>query len=136
MSRDNVEVVRAIYDAVVRRDADTPFSLYAEDIVWDVSQSQRSTLFARPVYHGHAGVREAWRESLSAFGQVDFEVEEIVDADDKVVATLCERVVGRASGAPAETSHTAVWTLADGKVVHTKVFKDPVDALESAGLSA
>jgi len=39
MSQENVEVVRGIYDAVARRDAVTPFEVYAEDIVWDVSKT-------------------------------------------------------------------------------------------------
>jgi ketosteroid isomerase-like protein len=33
MSRENVEVVRRIYDAVAARDAETPFAFYAENIV-------------------------------------------------------------------------------------------------------
>ena len=42
MSQENVEIVRGIYDAVARRDGVTPFEAYAEDIVWDLSNSRRS----------------------------------------------------------------------------------------------
>jgi ketosteroid isomerase-like protein len=94
MSQENVEIVRRIYDAVARRDSDTPFELYAEDIVWDMSNARRAALFTRPVYHGHDGVRRAWREVLSAFGEVDFEVDELIDLGDQVLATLREREVG------------------------------------------
>jgi len=101
MSRENVEVVRTIYDAAARRDSDTPFQLYAEDIVWDMSKARRAVLFTRPVYHGQDGVRQAWREVLSVFGDVDFEVDELIDLGEQVLATLREREVGRASGAPS-----------------------------------
>jgi ketosteroid isomerase-like protein len=134
MSQENVEIVRRIYDAVARRDSDTPFELYAEDIVWDMSNARRAALFTRPVYHGHDGVRRAWREVLSAFGEVDFEVDELIDLGDQVLATLREREVGRASGAPVETTHLAVWTLAGGKVIKLQVFDDRSQALEAAGL--
>ena len=135
MSRENLEVVRKVYDAVARRDDATPFEYYAEDIVWDISNTRRAGLFMQPVYHGHEGVRRAWRESLSAFGEVDFEVEELIAAGDHVLAVLRERVVGRASGVPVETTHAAVWTLADGKVIRLQVFDDRQRALEAIGLS-
>ena len=135
MSQENVDVVRRIYDAAARRDDSTPFEFYAEEIVWDLTNTRRAVLFTQAVYHGHGGVRQAWRETLGAFGEVDFDVTELIAAGDQVVATLRERVVGRASGAPAETTHAAVWTLADGKVTRLEVFDNPRQALESAGLS-
>jgi hypothetical protein len=30
-------------------------------------------LNSKPVYQGHDGVRQAWRDALSAFGKVDFD---------------------------------------------------------------
>src|SRR4051812_13562647 len=116
MSQENVEIVRRIYDAVARRDSDTPFEFYAEDILWDMSNMKRAAFFTEPVVHGHEGVRQGWRETLAAFGEVDFEVMELLDAGDHVLAQLREQVVGRTSGAPVETVHTAVWELAGGKV--------------------
>ena len=135
MSQENVEVVRGIYDAVARRDDVTPFDVYAEDIVWDLSNTRRAALGMKPVYRGHEGVRLFWRESLSVFGEVDLEVAELMDADDKVLAVIREREIGRASGVPVDTTHLAVWTLADGKVTQMQVFDDRQQALEAAGLS-
>src|SRR6187397_2083955 len=70
MSQENVEIVRRIYDAVARRDDETPFEFYAEDIVWDLSNSGRSFLSSQPIYYGHDGVRQAWRDGLSAFDEL------------------------------------------------------------------
>ena len=99
-------------DAVARRDDVTPYEVYAEDIVWDLSNSGRELMLTKPVYQGHEGVRQFWREALSVFGEIDFEVEELIDAGDQVLAVIRERQVGRASGVPVETTHLAVWTLA------------------------
>jgi ketosteroid isomerase-like protein len=134
MSRENLEVVRSIYDAVARRDTVAPFEVYAEDIVWDLSNARRAVLNPKPVYHGHEGVRHAWREALSAFGEVDLEVEELIDAGDQVLARIREREVGRVSGVPVQTTHLAVWTLADGKVIQMQLFDERKQALEAVGL--
>jgi ketosteroid isomerase-like protein len=135
MSEENVEVVRGVYSAVTRRDGVIPYEVYAEDIVWDFSNSRRALLFTKPVYHGHEGVRQFWREGLSVFSEIDFEVEGLIDAGDQVLAVIREREVGRASGVPVEATHMAVWTLAEGKVTQLQVFDDRQQALKAAGLS-
>ena len=134
MSQANVDVVRRIYDAAARRDDVIPFEVYAEDIIWDISNSRRALLAMKPVYHGHDGVRQYWRENISVFGEVDFEVEELIDAGDQVLAVIREREVGRASGVPVETTHLALYTLTGGKVIQIQVFDDRQQALEAAGL--
>ena len=135
MSPANVDVVRRIYDAAARRDDVIPFEVYAEDIIWDISNSRRALLAMQPVYHGHDGVRQYWRENISVFGEVDFEVEELIDAGDHVLAVIREHEVGRASGVPVEASHVAVWTLADGKVVRMQIFDNREQALKAVGLA-
>jgi ketosteroid isomerase-like protein len=134
VSRENLEIVRRVYDAVARRDGATPFELYAKDIVWDMSQMERSALYKRPVYVGHEGVREMWRESLAAFGEIDFELESLSEAGEQVFAVVRERAVGRTSGAAVQALHYAVWTLAGGKVARLQIFDDRDQALEAAGL--
>jgi ketosteroid isomerase-like protein len=134
MSQENLEVVRAIYDAVARRDVATPFDFYAEDIVWDLSNWRPAELDPTPVYTGHEGVREAWRDRLSAWGEVDFEVEELMEVGDRVVAVIRDRQVGRSSGVPIEAAHAAVWTLDDGKVTRLQVFDERQEALEAVRL--
>jgi ketosteroid isomerase-like protein len=134
VSRENVEIVRRIYDAVAQRDAATPFAYYAEDIVWDVSNSRRAALMMHSVYHGHEGVRQCWREAVEAFGEVDFDVEELIDAGGQVVAVIRERAIGRTSGAPVEASHVTILTLAHGKVIRVQVWDDRAEALKAVGL--
>jgi ketosteroid isomerase-like protein len=134
MSQENVEVVRRVYDAFARQDDTTPYELYREDIVWDLSSWRRAALYAKPIYSGHAGVRENWRESLEFMGTVDFELVEIIDAGSTVVAEIQERAVGRSSGVPVEAHHWAVWTLTDAKIALLQVFDDHGEALKAAGL--
>ncbi len=134
MSRENLELVRSIYDAVTQRDSVSPFEIYSEDIVWDWSGVKRAALYEKSVYTGHEGIRAAWRESLDVFGAVDFDVVELIDGGDRVLAEIHERATGRSSGAPVEAVHFAVWTLANGKVVRLEIFDDREPALDAAGL--
>ena len=85
MSRENVEIVRRIYDAFTRR-------------------------------------------------EVDLEASELTDAGDRVFAVVHEHAVGRASEAPVQGKHFAVWSLTDG-VARLQVFDDQEEALRAAGLS-
>jgi ketosteroid isomerase-like protein len=136
VSRENLELVRRIYDAVARRDSVTPFEHYAEDIVWDFSNTQRAALYAKSVYVGHDGVREMWRETVAAFGNVDFELDDLMASGEHVLAVVRDRVVGRASGVAVEATHFAVWTVAHGKVVRLQVFDERERALDAAGFPA
>jgi ketosteroid isomerase-like protein len=79
-------------------------------------------------------VREAWREWLSAFSEIDAEVEELIDGGDQILAVIRERELGRASGVPVEGTHFAVWTLAHGKVTRMQMFDSRTEALAAAGL--
>jgi ketosteroid isomerase-like protein len=134
VAAENVEIVRGIYEALARRDDVAPFEVYAEDIVWDVSNTRRGDLGPKLVYEGHDGVRQFWRDGLAAFGEVDLEVEELIGRGDRVLAVIRDRFVGRASGVPVQTTHVAVWTLAGGKVTRLQVFDDRHTAERAAGL--
>jgi ketosteroid isomerase-like protein len=80
-------------------------------------------------------VRQFWRDAVSVFGQIDFDVEELVDAGDQVVAVIRDRRVGRTSGVPVEATHLAVWTLAADKVIRLQTFDERQQAFQAAGLS-
>ncbi len=135
MSQENVEIVRGIYEAVAQRDDVSPYEVYADDIVWDLSHTAGlAHLLSRPVYHGHEGVRQFWREMVASFGAWDLEIDEIRDAGDRVLAVVRDHATGRASGVPVEGGHVAVWTLAEGRVTRLQTFYDHRQALEAAGL--
>jgi ketosteroid isomerase-like protein len=134
MSQENVEMVQRIYDAVARHDDVSPFEVYAEDIVWDLSNARRTALGIEPVYHGHEGVRQFWRDGLAVFGEVHLEVEELIDAGDEVVAVTREHGVGRIGGVPVGGIAVSVWTFAEGKVIHMRVFDDRQQALEAVNV--
>jgi ketosteroid isomerase-like protein len=134
VSEENVELVRAVYDAVGRRDAAAVLSLYDQDVEWDGSRSALTSLEGRRVYRGHDGLREWFRDHYAAWEHIDHHCDELIDAGDEVVSVVTSRGRGRASGIEVEIAHGAVWTIRGGKVIRVVWFETPEEALESVGL--
>ena len=130
MMLPNVELVASVYEAFSRRDNASPFDVYATDIEWD--QSRGFTEGSASVYRGHDGVRQSFRSLLAAFSTIEFKVEEITEVSGRVVASVHERYVGRASGVEVDRRHYTVWTIQDGKVTRMRAFLDRGEALEAA----
>ena len=130
MSEENVEVVRGVFEAYLAGDATGALAAYDRTIEFDVT--------FRPdggVYRGHDGVVKAMRDGAAAWDFWQFEVEEIIDAGDRVVVVIQE--AGRGKGSRVQIKQTTfhVCTLRDGKIAHQKGFMDRNEALEAAGLS-
>ena len=109
MSRENVEIVRGLLDALIGGDYETGLAALDPDVEFDMS--------IRPdggVARGHEGV---------------------VDAGDQVLAVHRESGRGKGSGVPLSQTTFCVYTLRDRKVVRVEAFHTREVALEAAGLS-
>jgi ketosteroid isomerase-like protein len=133
MSRENVEVVRQVFEAGVRRDSAAAFSLYDDALVWDVSRLE-GVDFGGGVYHGHDGLRRWFREWLVAWESVRNDLEEVIDTGDSVISFTTQRSRGKTSGVEVELKQYAVWTIQGGKVIRVVWFQKREEALAAAGL--
>jgi ketosteroid isomerase-like protein len=102
---------------------------------WDATRTPTGA--AEGVYHGHDGVRAFWREWLSAWSDLEFEVEDVRAAGTLVVLLIRnQRHWGRHSGIETRTQpYGMVFTFRDGKIVRNCIFPDRESALSAAGLS-
>ena len=131
-----MELVRRLYDAIDRGDAEAVLALYDPEIEWHFDRSPFRDFVKHDVYRGYSGVRDLIRERYEdAWESVSDELEELIDADDKVISIITSRGRGRASGAPAEKTHAGVWTMRDGKILRVDWMSSREEALEAAGLS-
>ena len=134
MSQENVEIVRRVYDAVARGDAETVLALYDPAIEWDFSQSPFRSLFMHDVYRGRDGLRSFIRERYEeAWESVEDELEELIEAGEQVISVITSRGRGRASGLEVEKMHAGLWTVRGGRVVRVE-WMSREKALEAAGL--
>lgn len=134
MPRENVEIVRALYDAAARRDAATVFSLYDPAVELDASGITLGGLIGQPVRHGHEGVRSYFRDLHEAWGRLDYDLEELIPAGEQVISFITRRGRGRSSGIEVEMSYAIVWTLREGMIVRLVWFPSHGEALKAAGL--
>jgi ketosteroid isomerase-like protein len=136
MSEENVEIVRGLLEAFASRDHERAFDVYDSDIEWDASR-QGLIFDTTTIYRGHDGVREYWRLWLSAWTDIEFEVEDILDGGEDVVALIRDqRQWGRHSGIETEVPpYGLVFTFRGTKVIRWRAYPDQRSALKAAGLS-
>ena len=140
MSEENVELVRRLLDMFAKRNHEGVFEFYDPDIEWDARRAPGGGPFPAGlagVYRGHEGVRTYWRRWLEAWEDLQFEVQDVLDGGDEVVALIRnQRQWGRHSGIATEMPpYGLVFTIRDGKVVRWRSYPDHQSALEAAGLS-
>jgi len=130
MSQENVEVVRACCEASARGDWDAAMTAIHPEIVYDLSFFPEGR-----VYHGHAGIREAFRIWLGAWQDYRQEWDEILEAGDETVVVIGRELArGKGSGIDVTRDVFAVWTMSEGRVIRIKFHPEREAALEAAGL--
>jgi len=131
MSEENVEIVRRTVEAYAAGDIETALEAYDPSVEFDVSM-------ARPeggVYHGPQGVEEGVQAWVGRWAAYDFEVEEIIDAGDRVLIVVRESGRGERSGVEVDQHTFWVNTMRGGKIVRAELFNERNRALKAAGLS-
>ena len=100
MSRENVEVVRQIYEAVARRDTGTILALYDAEVEMIFSRGTLAdhVVGGPAVWSGHDGLRAFDRELRESFKSFETMYEELIEAGDQVVSVSRYRGRGRQSG--------------------------------------
>ncbi len=128
MASENVERMRAAYEAVGRGETEVIFDL----IDPDVEISDRPELPDPQTYRGYAGVAEALGQSDETFESFEFIPERFIEVEDKIVAVLLLRGRGRGSGVPVEDHIAHLWTLREDRAYRLQVYSDPEEAIAVA----
>ena len=127
MSRENVEIIRSIYEATNRRDWDAAF----RDQHPDIEQILPSPFGP---FRGREEVQAYWEDILAAFETAVLEPEEVFESGDQVVALLRIRARPKGTSAEIEIRTGQLWTFRDGKTASMQLFPDAEEALKAAGL--
>ena len=134
MSQENLERLHVAYEDFLAGKSEFGAELLDPEIEWDASEAQIPDI--AEVYRGIEGVRQFWREWLAAWDAVQFEYE-LVDAGDRVVALIDQRMRGRSTGIEVPLGKYAqVYTFRDGLIVHWKLYTSQSEALKAAGLGS
>jgi len=130
MSQENVEVVRRIYASWTPGSSPAESNVLDPDIEW-VNPSDALEPGTRAGIGAFTSITEGLDDTIS---DLRMDVEQFIDAGDRVVVIATMRGRGSASGVAIERRHGSVWTIRNGKAVRFQWFYEPDEALEAGGL--
>ena len=131
MSKENMKIVRTVFDATNRGDWDTVLAAYSADTEWDDRDLRPEGAVHRGIDAMRAEMR-AWFGTWSDYGQ---EIEQAIDAGEHVVVVVRERGTGKGSGAVMDQRLGVVITLRAGLIVRTRLYREPAEALAVVDLA-
>ncbi len=132
MSQENVEIVRAAFDAFERGDTDGVLSLCDPEI--EITQAA-DLLGAPQHHHGHAGVLEAVAVWVEQWDDYRIEVISMTDLGDQVMVKQMSRGRGKGTGIPVEMLFTFLFVVRAGKITEWRIFTREDEALKAVGLA-
>ena len=130
MSQENVEIVKAWYDAFNREDWDAMIKDAAPGFELDFSRAIGPW---RGVF-GPDQARRVLEEMRETFESARLEPHEFIEAGDLVVVPSTMHGQGR-GGIEVVARTTFVWTIRNGAVERVTMYQERQDALEDLGLS-
>jgi len=127
--RENVAVIRRVFDAFAKRDIDAMLELLDPDVLFEPAPT-----FARPhrSYIGHSGMRQYFDDVADTWERLEVNIQEYRSAGSYVLAF--GRIYAAGGGSVADDPASFAWRLEGGKVVWGKVFRRRGEALDVAGL--
>jgi ketosteroid isomerase-like protein len=119
MSKENVELIRAGYDAFRRKDLPAILALLHPGV--EFHQSEEVPWGGR--YKGHEQVQQFFARLLQTIDS-KVETEQFIDAGNHVVQVGRTRGTAHATGKGFDVAEVHVWTLENGKVVRYEAYID------------
>jgi ketosteroid isomerase-like protein len=127
MSQENVERVRAGFEAHNRGDLDALVELYDPEAVFE-------TLLLG-THRGNEAIRLIYEENQKTLSGYDVVPVELIDVGDKVVAVAQTVGTGPASEIAVDDRFAFVFTFKGERIVREQAFRNREEAIKAAGLS-
>lgn len=128
MSRENVELIRAVFDAWDADDFSAMLALFDPDVV-----TRRVSPMPDPgAWKGTDGMLEVISEWVATFDEFEMEPVEFIDAGDRVITAVAQEGRGEAGGVPVKGTFWFAWGVRGGKVVSLDMYGSREQAIEGA----
>jgi ketosteroid isomerase-like protein len=129
MSEENVEIVRRMYEAFHRGDAEGTLTYFHPEVVVDAS--------VRPdggIGHGREELNAIVSRWIGAWDDWREEIEELRDLGSRVLVLSTQYGKGKGSGVDVEARYALLYEVQADKITRLTMYDDPAKALEAAGL--
>jgi ketosteroid isomerase-like protein len=127
MSSENVEIVRRAYEAWNGGDPEAAIALLDPEVEWTLPAHFPDA----ETWRGREQVVEGLRTMSSSWDSLNLEVQELIDAGDRVVALV--HIQGRAAVTGLDLAGMGVdahlWTLRAGRAVAVRMYGGTGEAL-------
>jgi ketosteroid isomerase-like protein len=127
MSEELVQLVEQGYEAWNTGDRDWVLEHMAEDVEWITPPDDPDP----GTYRGHEGVETYWAQWRAAVGQLNFRIEETIDAGESVVIVARRQGRGEHSGLEVSDRVIQVFEFEDGQCHRVREYYDRDAALSS-----
>ena len=131
MSQENVETLRATYEAANRGDWDGFFA----DMHPNFELKAPDRMMRAGTYRGPVAVRQFFEDLLEPFEDVVVQPEKFFESGDRIVVFLLLRSRPSGSSAVLEIQIGHLWTMRGGKAAQLEIFPEREQALEAVRLS-
>jgi ketosteroid isomerase-like protein len=131
MSKENVEIVQNAFAAYFSGDEPTLRLITDPEVIVTTRPDQPDVRD----HHGTDGLIAFLGEWAEAWDEYSFEVLQVRDVGDVVLATARQRGQGKRSGVPVDYEVTFAFSLRKGKIVRLQMFGVEQQALDAYGLA-
>jgi uncharacterized protein len=130
MSQENVEIVRAMYEAFSCGDAEGALAYISPEVVIDATHRVDGR-----IGQGHEEMTKILAEWLGTWDAWREEVKEVRDLGNRVLVLSTQYGRGKGSGLEVESPFAMLYEIEGGKISRWTIYDDPAKALEVVGLS-
>jgi ketosteroid isomerase-like protein len=133
MASGAAELVRPAYEAWNEGDMGRFFDALAPDVEWWPSEQSPEP----GPFRGHEELSRFMRSYYDSFEEIRFELEDVLQGrePDQVLVLLTLHTRGKGSGVEVDVRVGHLLTVRDGRIVRGRVYTNPDEAREAAGLA-
>lgn len=129
MSRENVELVKAVFRGWNEAGVDGILKFFHDDIEYLPREEGG-------VIHGHDGMRRYFERWMEAWDEFQVGPTEFLEVGDYVLNGATLKARGRGSGVAVAMEYWQVWLIRAGKAARWEEYLDRTEALEAVRLRA
>jgi ketosteroid isomerase-like protein len=130
VSRENVEIVRRLFEGFNERDVDALVGLSDPDCEWLPFRAQLEGI----VYRGHEGIRLFVRDMDEDWAAFRIDPLEFHDGGERIAVIGRVRALGRGGSVDVDSRAGFSFELRSGRIMRLTSHSNPEGAIEAAGL--